>query len=52
MAAEQLKGGAHRQRVFDFEDPSMTSRHDQDGEGCTRSVRPEERQAATALDPA
>lgn len=52
MAAEQLKGGAHRQRVFDFEDPSMTSRHDQDGEGCARSVRPEERQAATALDPA
>jgi len=50
MAEEQRKGGAHRQRVFDFEAPSMASCHDQDGEDGIRSVRFGERQAVTALD--
>jgi RNA-directed DNA polymerase len=50
MTAEQQQGGTHRQRVFDFEAPSMAPCHDQDGEDGIRSVRPEERQAATALD--
>jgi RNA-directed DNA polymerase len=50
MTAEQQQGGTHRQRVFDCEAPSMAPCHDPDGEDGIRSVRPEERRAATASD--
>jgi RNA-directed DNA polymerase len=50
MGAERQQGG-HYQRLL-FEDRQESPRHDQDGEARSQSVRREEPQTPTALDPA
>jgi len=50
MSAERQQGGLYQR--FLFEDWEEKPRHDQGGEARSRSTRPEEPQALTALDPA
>jgi RNA-directed DNA polymerase len=50
MGAERQQGGFYQ--TFLFEDWEENSRPDQGGEARSQSARPEEPQAATALDPA